>query len=134
MTYHLTKEKCKDVNQTEHITIAKELVNRLINDKKAVALAAPQIGYNVNMFTSNHRSMLGVYTNPKIIYKSKKQMYIEEGCRSLGDIIYPKVRSKVIVIKYLDLQGKTKIKRFSGLAACITQHEIDHLNGVMIND
>jgi peptide deformylase len=54
-----------------------------------------------------------------------------EGCLSLPDYYGPLQRSNKIKIKYLDLTGKQKEEEFTGLAAQIVQHEIDHLNGIM---
>lgn len=138
MIYNLTTEKSINLDFAKDtkliFEIAQKIIFALSQDIQAIALAAPQIGFNYNLFVSNHREILDVIINPVIIYKSHTQVNLVEGCRSLPNEQYTTNRAKSILVKYYTLKGRKKYKKFQGLASCIVQHEIDHLQGKMIND
>ncbi len=74
-----------------------------------------------------------VLINPKIVHQ-EGEIEWEEGCLSCPDLIVPMVRSKKIEVEYQDRDGKqTKLSAEDLSAVCI-QHEIDHLNGILIFD
>lgn len=58
----------------------------------------------------------------------------EEGCLSLPGKFIHKKRYKKIRVKYRDKKGKPHIEDYDGLTARVIQHEIDHLNGVLMTD
>ena len=68
--------------------------------------------------------------NPEII-ASSDPYETEEGCLSL-DGVRKTTRYENITVKYQTRSFETKIQQFSGWAAQIIQHEIDHLNGIII--
>lgn len=101
-----------------------------------VGLAAPQVGWNVQLFVMNpdqqHKrpGAQRVYWNPELVELVGEPKKMREGCLSLpkvfGDILrYPKVR-----IKAMSPRGLVE-ETFEGFAAEIVQHEIDHLNSVL---
>ena len=71
--------------------------------------------------------------NPKIEFKSKITSVYEEGCLSLPGQFAEIERPSECHVKYLDYNGKEKIKADGLLATCI-QHEIDHLDGILFID
>lgn len=106
-----------------------------------VGLAAPQVGLLQRILIvdvgrlegSNRTPDPKVLINPKIITREEKIIW-EEGCLSLPQLIVPIERSKKIVVEALDLQGK-KVKHLGEeLLAVAFQHEIDHLEGVLLVD
>ena len=72
-----------------------------------------------------------VFINPEILKSSKEQMVAEEGCLSVRWLYGQVKRSKKVLIKAYDMQGKPFTFGGSGLMAQIFQHEIDHLNGIL---
>lgn len=75
-----------------------------------------------------------ILINPKITLLSKEKETIDEGCLSLPGIEIPIERSKRAHILAQDLDGN-KIKiRAKGIFARVLQHEIDHLDGILITD
>lgn len=74
-----------------------------------------------------------VIVNPKIISKEEKIEW-EEGCLSCPDLVVPVQRSKKIEIEYQDRQGKKEKWMVEDLTAVCIQHEIDHLDGILIFD
>ena len=75
-----------------------------------------------------------VLVNPEIISASEERCTREEGCLSCPDIYAPIERPSVITVTYLDQKGVPSTLRAEGLLARCIQHEIDHLNGILITD
>ncbi len=116
------------------LNLAKDMVETILKID-GVGLAAPQIGKNIRLFVVNpNLSKKAVFINPEILKTSKKTEVLEEGCLSLPGIFISKKRAKSLKIKATDKTGKEfKIKAKDILARAI-QHEIDHLNGILIID
>lgn len=74
-----------------------------------------------------------VVINPKILESSKEEKSDWEGCLSLpgeGKVS----RSTSILVAYHDKHGHDVVDRYSGFLARVFQHEIDHLNGILLFD
>ncbi len=133
--YHKTTQKCRTlIGQAEIAVAIAELQGALKEDMQAVALAAPQIGNNVQAFiVRKQRNIGGLFINPAIIWHSDETTEELEGCRSLPDIGFiPVTRYKSVKLRYEDERGNEHTRTFHGFAARIVQHEIAHLRGVMI--
>ena len=72
------------------------------------------------------------YVNPKLSNPRGMLEPYEEGCLSLPDIRGDVMRPPVVTISALDLQGKPFTQTAAGLLARCWQHEMDHLDGVLI--
>lgn len=120
-------------------------INDLIDSMRhygLVGMAAPQIGVNLKIFVTEIRATpsrksesldnLRVFINPKIIWKSKKEVIIYEGCGSVanGNLFGPVSRSEKIKIIATDILGKKVRLKAEGLLARVIQHEYDHLLGI----
>ncbi len=110
-------------------------------DPEGVGLAAPQVGKNIRMFAMrpDENKDPVVIINPEIVSISKpkktdKKTKILEGCLSLPNYYGPLVRAQKITIRFWGENGETKTQTFTGLAAQIVQHEIDHLEGTLFVD
>jgi peptide deformylase len=107
----------------------------LMYKERGVGLAAPQVGWSVRLFTMN---ALGeddptgekVYINPEIV-RAEGEVLDEEGCLSIPDVRGKVLRSRLIVIRALDLQGKSFEEELQDLEARVVQHELDHLDGIL---
>jgi len=104
-------------------------------EHKGLGLSACQIGSNKNIFVCTLRKE-GIMTiiNPEIIVKSGHYKSLSEGCLSIPDIRKNIKRSKMIKIKYIDINGNEQILRKEKFEAAILQHEMDHLKGKLIID
>jgi peptide deformylase len=101
---------------------------------KGIGLAAPQVGKSLSLITIDFQDNPLVLFNPKINFFSKKKEEAEEGCLSLPKQFGQVERSHKVRVKAVDSEGK-KIKfKAEGLFARVLQHEIDHLNGILIID
>lgn len=113
-------------------------------DPEGVAIAAPQIGKNLAIFVVSFDNFYRAIINPKILKKSKKLQGKDfdelssktelEGCLSIPHFYCPLARSQKVKISYTSESGKNIVEEFSGFAARVIQHEIDHLNGVLFTD
>jgi len=74
------------------------------------------------------------YINPKITWASEETAVYEEGCLSVPEIWDDVERPARIKAEYLDRDGKKHEIEADGLMATCLQHEMDHLNGVLIFD
>lgn len=110
-----------------------ELKNTLREYKTGVGLAAPQIGKYTRIFVINFNGDLRTFINP-IITNSENITLNREGCLSLPGKEYILPRFGNISVMYQDPQGKTQTVKLMGMAAFVFQHELDHLDGVLISD
>ena len=113
------------------LPVARDLLDTLqANADRCVGMAANMIGVNKNIivFTADHSTT--VMFNPTITAKGKRYE-TEEGCLSL-DGVRKCVRYENIEVSYRDITWKVQKRRYSGWAAEIIQHEIDHLSGIII--
>ena len=105
-------------------------------DAPGIGLAAPQVGHGVRLFIVNHTGKPEddrVYVNP-VISDAEGEEASEEGCLSLPGINVQVTRPKVAKIRAKDLAGNPIEQTETGYVARIWQHELDHLNGVLIID
>lgn len=111
--------------------IAKDLNDTLTEYKKVcVGMAANMIGYKKNMIIVNAGIFNLVMINPKIIKKTGKYE-TEEGCLSLTGV-RKCTRFETIEVEYFDTSFKKHKQKFTEFTAQIIQHEMDHLQGIII--
>lgn len=120
--------------RAEEFRLLCEDMKLTMQKKDGVGLAAPQIGKNIRMVVVNTKNGPICLINPKIIKKSWRKLWGEEGCLSLPNIFGQVKRHKNIICIYLNENGKEKIIHASGLMARVIQHEIDHLDGILFVD
>ena len=114
--------------------LAQEMVS-VMKKEKGIGLAAPQVGHSIRMMVLLNLStnIPEVWVNPQIIAQEGWQTF-EEGCLSLPGQRVSKTRSAKVVFRAQDLKGNSHELIRHGLAATCVQHEIDHLNGVLMTD
>ena len=96
-----------------------------------VGMAANMIGVKKNIIVVSLGFMQVAMVNAKIVGK-KKPYKAEEGCLSLLGGPRPCTRYDEIEVEYQDANFKLKKDKFTGFTAQIIQHELDHVNGVLI--
>ena len=100
------------------------------NQEHCVGMAANMIGVRKRIIIVNMGPVNLVMYNPKILRK-EGPFETEEGCLSLSGL-RKTTRYKTIELEYLDQSWSRHKQRFVGWTAQIIQHEMDHLNGVLI--
>ncbi len=106
-----------------------------------IGLAAPQVGTNKRMVVvglpkgqDDEEYPIVLMINPLITKKSDETEVGEEGCLSLPNLRWNVKRSVWVEAEWLDIKGKKIKKLITGFGAKVIQHEIDHLDGVLISD
>lgn len=120
-----------------------ESIRSLIRDLKetcraagGVGLAAPQIGSSLRVCVIHypHRETPYGLINPEIIWSSRGTSTLDEGCLSIQGQTFLVSRSTKVRVQTLDESGRTVEISATDFLAKVLQHEIDHLNGILITD
>ena len=98
-----------------------------------IGLAAPQVGVQKRFFVYDHGEAAGVILNPQIL-ESDGEWVFEEGCLSVPGLSWEVVRPKTVHLVGVDLDGNELSIEADELEARLFQHEIDHLDGVLLVD
>ena len=113
------------------IPIADDLLDTLrANADRCVGMAANMIGENVAVIAFSDGSRYMEMFNP-VIVRRDAPYDAEEGCLSL-DGTRPVRRYRTIKVQWQTRDMKPRVKTFSGFTAQIIQHEVDHLEGIII--
>ena len=113
-----------------------ERMGRLMNDAFGVGLAATQVGTlnRVLVYRVLSQGSVMALINPEIEWKGKETETMEEGCLSLPAVLVDVERPIHVRVRAQDQDGEPIVVEASGLEARVIQHEIDHLDGVLIVD
>ena len=108
----------------------------LMGDALGVGLAAPQLGVSQRLlvYRVGPDAPLIVLANPEVEWASKDSDVLDEGCLSIPGITVDVERPLHVRVHALDEEGEDRVVEASGLEARVIQHEIDHLDGVLILD
>ena len=106
-----------------------------MEDAEGVGLAAPQVGVRKRLFTYDLHDGEGpgVVINPEIV-ETDGEILSEEGCLSVPGFKFEIVRAERVTMRGLDLDGREVVLEGDDLLARMIQHEIDHLDGVLLLD
>jgi peptide deformylase len=113
-----------------------ERMTQLMRDASGVGLAATQIGIirRVFVFQQDPESEPMAVVNPVIVERSEETTVDDEGCLSMQGVQMPVERNVSLRLEGRDVKGGELSLEFSDHAARVVQHEIDHLDGVLILD
>ncbi len=108
----------------------------LMEDALGIGLAAPQVGisHRVLVYRVEPESPVTALVNPQIEWSSRDGEISEEGCLSLPFVHVDVERPVAVLVRARDEHGEELIVEAMGLEARVIQHEIDHLDGVLILD
>lgn len=98
-----------------------------------VGLAAPQVGIQQRFFVFDIGDGPAVLVNPVVI-SGEGEWVFEEGCLSLPGLSFEIVRSKLVTVQALDIDGNEVVIEGDEMLARVMLHEIDHLDGVLMLD
>jgi len=136
---------------TDEVRAVADRMIEVMHRLEGIGLAAPQVGLSWRMFVAHvhHDEEEGrfadadppsatlqpeVYINPALSDFSPEREPFNEGCLSLPKIRGEVIRPTSVTISYTDRFGAQHIRRATGLLARCWQHEMDHLDGVLIID
>ncbi len=104
-------------------------------DANGMGLAAPQVGNNVRVIVIKlSDESIQEMINPVIKWHSDDTCDMEEGCLSIPGKYIELTRPTKISVNFQDLSGKYKKWKLKSWEARVVQHEIDHLNGMLMTD
>ena len=107
---------------------------RIMRENEGVGLAANQIGRLQRIFVAAYEDEEFAIVNPVVEWSSENKEKNTEGCLSLPEIQVEVERPYAVTVSGKDTSGTPVRIRAEGLLARIFQHEIDHLDGVLILD
>ena len=138
MIKDIVKDETILTQKSDQVSVeeAQEIVTDLLdtayhNIDNCAGLAAPQIGVLKKVIVVRNGNSFFPMINPMIIKKSGRKFVNNEGCLSLEGTRSVE-RFPTILVSYTDRNGKRNTKTYNGLMAVIVQHEVDHLNGILI--
>jgi peptide deformylase len=102
--------------------------------ENALGLSAPQIGIHKRVFIANLLSGPHIFVNPEITWRSSDQVPSQEGCLSLPGITWCVSRHRQVEISWTNLLHEKMQMRLKDLDSFIVQHEMDHLDGIVLTD
>src|SRR3954471_1146995 len=108
----------------------------LMDDSMGIGLAATQVGtlHRVLVYRVEHDSPVNVLINPELEWSGREKEWMEEGCLSLPGVLVDVERPVHVRVRARDEHGRPVVVEASGLEARVIQHEMDHLDGVLILD
>jgi peptide deformylase len=108
----------------------------LMRDAIGVGLAATQLGTLRRMlvFQVGAEATPTVLVNPQIEWRSEDAATAEEGCLSIPGVVVDVERPLFVRARAVDVRGEPLMIEASGLEARVIQHEVDHLDGVLMLD
>jgi peptide deformylase len=108
----------------------------LMDEAIGVGLAGPQVGILKRLFVYRFagEEALGVLVNPEVVRRGEETQTIEEGCLSIAGVHVPVERPALVEVTGVDLDGHPLTVVAEGPDATVLQHEIDHLDGVLMLD
>jgi len=129
---------CREVDD---FPVEKEIIRNMYDsmyEAEGIGLAANQIGLDMNLFIidithTEETDETFEFVNAKIIDSWGESLY-GEGCLSIPEVSFDVKRPEEIQVNYQTIDGTRKEGKFDGLTGRAIQHEIDHLNGMLITD
>src|SRR5436190_20808529 len=131
------KTKARPVDRFDSALLEEvQRIGVLINDALGIGLRATQLGvpHRVLVYRVEPDSPVNALINPEIEWKSKDTETMEEGCLSLPGVHVDVERPIHVLVRGQAEAGGTLLLEASGLEARVIQHELDHLDGVLILD
>ena len=112
--------------------LCKDMLATMLHNK-GYGLSAIQIGVPLRVVVMDDSNPIFLI-NPKIVKKSDELISYKEGCLSIPKVFFRVDRPKTVTIEYLDIEGNEQTSVFTDFDSICIQHEIDHLNGVLMID
>jgi len=134
------RETAKKVGKADAaLREAVPLMFEIMYKARGIGLAGPQVGLGKRIVVANLeadpelKEAEQVFIDPEIVDRAG-EIREDEGCLSLPGMAAQIKRSEKLTVRYKDLEGVEITREVEGLEAKLFQHEIDHLDGILIVD
>jgi peptide deformylase len=113
-----------------------EQLEHLLRDANGLGLAATQVGVlrRVFLLQPDPEEKPRALVNPRLVETSDERVSDDEGCLSLQGVVIPVERNERVILEASDPDGNDVRLELEGLPARVAQHELDHLDGILILD
>ena len=116
------------------VRLVDDMFTTLYESSNGIALAAPQIGVQKQVIVWDFgEGEQEVIFNPEIVEIDGEWVY-DEGCLSIPGLYVEMIRPKRVLVRGVDINGEIVEREADELEARMYQHELDHLNGVLMFD
>tara|TARA_Y100001970_G_C14139469_1_gene806262 strand:+ start:562 stop:1110 length:549 start_codon:yes stop_codon:yes gene_type:complete len=134
----ILKKKCSPVSNFSNLSSFIDDMFDTMYEEEGIGLAANQVGVDMHLFVIDishidDDEFPRVFINGEIT-NFEGECVFSEGCLSIPQVSLDVTRPEKIMFKYQDIEEKWHEEEFEGLLARAVQHEVDHLNGVLIID
>jgi len=134
----MLRKKCAKVTDFLKLPILVDDMFETMYEEEGIGLAANQVGVDLNLMVidvshTDETDDIHTFVNGEITESWGDSVY-EEGCLSIPEVRLEVKRPEFIKFKYQTIDGNEKEEEFTGLLGRAIQHEIDHLNGILIID
>lgn len=129
-------ERAEEIDIKTENNLMREIISALkhtIELNNLVSLSAPAIGYNKRIFCIKFDTEIKTFINP-IISSYKGLQIFTEICQSIPNKKFLRIRNNDIQVIYQKPTGSPESRQIVGLAASVFQHEMDHLDGLLLSD
>jgi peptide deformylase len=113
-----------------------ERMTGLLEDALGAGLAATQLGvmHRVFLYRAEPDAPIGVLVNPELEWSGGETVLGEEGCLSIPGVWVEVERPEQVRMRGFDTRGRERTVEAEGMEARVLQHELDHLDGVLMLD
>jgi peptide deformylase len=111
-----------------------ERMTALMHEANGVGLAATQVGVLRRVFVFVNDGEDRVLVNPVVTHASQETEMDDEGCLSLRDVLVPVERPATVTLGGVDVKGEPVSFELIAPSSRVVQHELDHLDGILIID
>jgi peptide deformylase len=127
------RERAQDVTSFDgDLARLAERMTQIMRDAPGIGLAATQVGVVRRLLVYQVEDQVHTLVNPEVEAVDDETEIVEEGCLSLPGIVVPVERPFVVDVRARDVHGAALDFTAEGLEARVIQHELDHLDGVLI--
>lgn len=124
------------IDMKKEAKLAQQIIRELkeiVEAKNLVSLSAPQIGYPYRIFVIKFKDAARSFINP-VISRAKGFQLSKERCSSIPGKEFLIPRQNDIELFYTTPLNKYEAQQFIGFGAFVVQHEIDHLDGILVSN
>lgn len=130
-------DRCDEIDLRKNNKLAREIITELkkvMRKNNLTSLSAPAIGYNKRIFCIDFKDQeIKSFVNP-VIANAKGLQLSRETCTSIPGKTFVRPRNNEVEVMFQNPMSKPISRKLIGLAAVVFQHEMDHLDGLLLSD